>query len=53
LLEVHPDIFGKLVEVEKAQGGRFTFVYEKGEQVPLTTLKREARRKDKKPLPSD
>jgi 3'-phosphoadenosine 5'-phosphosulfate sulfotransferase (PAPS reductase)/FAD synthetase len=40
LLEVHPEIFDRLVEVEKAQRGRFTFIYEKGQQVPLASLKR-------------
>ena len=39
LLEVHPDIFDKLVEVENAQGGRFTFLYENGNQIPLSSLK--------------
>jgi 3'-phosphoadenosine 5'-phosphosulfate sulfotransferase (PAPS reductase)/FAD synthetase len=39
LLKVHPDIFDKLVEVEKAQDGEFTFLYEKGRRVPLETLK--------------
>ena len=43
LLEIHPDIFDKLVEVEKAQRGKFTFVYEKGERVPLAAVKRQAR----------
>jgi len=40
LLEVHPEIFDKLVEVERAQRGRFTFIYENGNQVPLESLKR-------------
>ena len=40
LLEVRPEIFDKLVEVEKAQRGRFTFIYENGRQVPLLSLKR-------------
>ena len=39
LLEVHPEIFDKLVEIENAQRGRFTFIYEKGERVPLSSLK--------------
>jgi 3'-phosphoadenosine 5'-phosphosulfate sulfotransferase (PAPS reductase)/FAD synthetase len=39
LLQVHPDIFDKLVAVERAQKGRFTFLYEDGERIPLTTLK--------------
>jgi len=40
LLEIHPEIFDKLVEVEKAQRGRFTFIYENGNQVPLESLKK-------------
>jgi len=39
LLEVHPDIFDKLVEVETAQEGKYTFIYEKGERIPLSSLK--------------
>ena len=44
LLDIHPDIFDKLVEVEKAQKGRYTFLYEGGERIPLTRLKRERTR---------
>jgi len=40
LLRIHPDIFDKLVEVERAQRGRFTFIYENGRKVRLETLKR-------------
>lgn len=40
LLEVHPDIFDKLLEVEKAQKGRFTFIYEDGKQIPLQSLQK-------------
>ena len=40
LLEVHPEIFDKLVDVEKAQRGKFTFLYENGQRVPLTSLRR-------------
>jgi len=39
LLEVHPEIFDKLVEVEKAQRGKYTFIYEKGKQIPLGTIR--------------
>jgi len=39
LLDVHPEIFDKLVEVEKAQRGKYTFLYERGERIPLTQLK--------------
>lgn len=44
LLDIHPEIFDKLVEVEKAQKGRYTFLYEKGQRISLTSLK-----KDRKP----
>jgi len=39
LLEIKPDFFDKLVDVEKAQRGKYTFIYEKGKQVPLISLK--------------
>jgi 3'-phosphoadenosine 5'-phosphosulfate sulfotransferase (PAPS reductase)/FAD synthetase len=39
LLDVHPGIFDKLVEVEEAQRGKYTFIYEDGERVPLSSLK--------------
>jgi len=39
LLEIHPDIFDKLVEVEIAQRGKYTFLFENGERIPLTSLK--------------
>jgi hypothetical protein len=41
LLDVHPDIFEKLVQVEKAQRGEFTFLYEGGRRVPLESLRDE------------
>jgi len=40
LLNIHPEIFDKLVEVEKAQKGKYTFLYEKGERIPLASLKK-------------
>ena len=40
LLNVHPEIFDKLVEVEKAQNGKYTFLFEKGVRVPLDSLKK-------------
>jgi 3'-phosphoadenosine 5'-phosphosulfate sulfotransferase (PAPS reductase)/FAD synthetase len=40
LLEVHPDIFEKLVQVEKAQKGKFTYVYENGQQISLEQVRR-------------
>ena len=43
LLQIHPDIFSKLVEVEAAQKGKFTFLYESGQRIPLTSLRGEAR----------
>lgn len=39
LLEIHPDIFDKLVEVEEAQNGKYTFIYEKGQKIPLSSLR--------------
>lgn len=39
LLKVHPEIFNKLVEVEDAQRGRFTYIYEDGKQIPLKQLR--------------
>jgi len=40
LQDIHPEIFDKLVKVEKAQKGKYTFLYEKGKQIPLTSLKK-------------
>ncbi len=51
LLEVHPEIFDKLVEVEKAQKGRYTFVYENGEQIPLSDLRKARRTRNRKRTP--
>jgi 3'-phosphoadenosine 5'-phosphosulfate sulfotransferase (PAPS reductase)/FAD synthetase len=45
LLKIHPEIFNKLVTVEKAQRGKYTFIYEDGERIPLATLR--APRNDK------
>ncbi len=42
LLSVHPEIFEKLVAVEKAQRGKYTFVFEKGQQVPLVQIRKQA-----------
>jgi hypothetical protein len=36
---VHPEIFDRLVDVEKAQKGRYTFLYENGKRVPLKSLR--------------
>jgi len=41
LLDIHPDIFDKLVEVEEAQRGKYTYLYEKGERIPLASLRQE------------
>ena len=41
LLDLHPDIFDKLVQVEEAQGGKYTFLYENGNRVPLSSLREE------------
>ncbi len=40
LLDVHPEIFDKLVEVERAQRGKYTFLYEGGKRIPLAILKK-------------
>ena len=39
LLEVHPELFDQLVEVERAQAGKYTFLYESGERIPLYSIK--------------
>jgi 3'-phosphoadenosine 5'-phosphosulfate sulfotransferase (PAPS reductase)/FAD synthetase len=41
LLEVHPEIFDRLVEVERAQKGDYTFIYDRGQQIPLEEIRRE------------
>jgi 3'-phosphoadenosine 5'-phosphosulfate sulfotransferase (PAPS reductase)/FAD synthetase len=43
LLEIHPEIFDKLVDVEKAQRGKYTFIFENGKRIPLATLKKQKR----------
>ena len=40
LLRVSPEIFDKLVKVEDAQKGRFTFLFEDGKRVPLRAVKK-------------
>jgi 3'-phosphoadenosine 5'-phosphosulfate sulfotransferase (PAPS reductase)/FAD synthetase len=42
LLSIHPAIFERLVEVERAQRGKYTFVFENGEQVPLVEVRAQA-----------
>ena len=44
LLTIHPDIFDKLVDVEKAQRGKYTFVFENGKQIPLVQIRTHALR---------
>jgi 3'-phosphoadenosine 5'-phosphosulfate sulfotransferase (PAPS reductase)/FAD synthetase len=39
LLSMHPEIFDKLLAVEDAQKGKYTFLYEKGQRIPLAQLK--------------
>jgi 3'-phosphoadenosine 5'-phosphosulfate sulfotransferase (PAPS reductase)/FAD synthetase len=39
LVSTHPEIFDKLVEVESAQKGKYTFLFENGQQVPLVQLR--------------
>lgn len=40
LLAIHPEIFDKLVEVEEAQQGKYTFLYEGGKRILLSSLKK-------------
>jgi 3'-phosphoadenosine 5'-phosphosulfate sulfotransferase (PAPS reductase)/FAD synthetase len=40
LLDIHPEIFDKLVDVEKSQRGKYTFLFEKGQRIPLASLKK-------------
>ena len=47
LLDIHPEIFDKLVDVEKAQRGKYTFLYENGNRVRLNTLRKKVKRKTK------
>lgn len=42
LLSIHPGIFERLVEVEKAQRGKYTFVFDNGKQVPLVQIRAQA-----------
>lgn len=39
LLSMHPEIFDKLLAVEKAQRGKYTFLFENGQRIPLIQLK--------------
>lgn len=39
LLSTHPEIFDKLVAVEKAQKGKYTFLFENGRRFPLVQLR--------------
>jgi 3'-phosphoadenosine 5'-phosphosulfate sulfotransferase (PAPS reductase)/FAD synthetase len=39
LLGVHPDIFDKLIAVENAQKGKYTFLFENGVRIPLMSLR--------------
>ena len=39
LLSMHPEIFDKLLEVENAQKGKYTFLFERGQRVPLVQLR--------------
>ncbi len=45
LLGVHPDIFDKLIAVENAQKGKFTFLFENGVRIPLMSLRTKKRTK--------
>lgn len=46
LLSIHPEIYRKLEEVEKAQKGKYTFVYEKGQQTALETIRLDMTQRD-------
>jgi 3'-phosphoadenosine 5'-phosphosulfate sulfotransferase (PAPS reductase)/FAD synthetase len=39
LLSMHPEIFDKLLDVEKAQNGKYTFLFENGQRIPLVQLR--------------
>lgn len=43
LYHLHPEIYNKLMEVEKANRHGFTFVYENGQRIPLADLETEIR----------
>ena len=45
---LHPEIYHKLVEVEKANKHGYTFVYDKGQRIPLADLEREIRHNRKR-----
>jgi hypothetical protein len=47
LLGIHPGTFDKLVDVERAQRGKYTFVFENGKQVPLVQIRAQATARDK------
>jgi 3'-phosphoadenosine 5'-phosphosulfate sulfotransferase (PAPS reductase)/FAD synthetase len=43
LLGIHPEIFDKLVDVEKAQKGKYTFIYENGKHIALASLRKKTK----------
>lgn len=45
LLDIEPDMFDKLAEVERVNKNGYTFLYENGERIPLRTLKRKTKKK--------
>jgi 3'-phosphoadenosine 5'-phosphosulfate sulfotransferase (PAPS reductase)/FAD synthetase len=49
LLSMHPEIFDKLLDVEKAQNGKYTFLFENGQRIPLVQLRITPRSHPKNP----
>lgn len=45
LLSIHPEIYRKLEAVEKAQRGKYTFVYENGQHKSLAEIRRDVAKK--------
>jgi 3'-phosphoadenosine 5'-phosphosulfate sulfotransferase (PAPS reductase)/FAD synthetase len=47
LYHLHPDLYDRLMDVEKANKHGFTFVYENGQRIPLKKLQREIEARDR------
>ena len=45
LLDIEPEMFDKLAAVERTNKNGYTFIYEKGERIPLRTIKQKAKKK--------
>lgn len=48
LYRLHPEIYNKLIKIEKSNKYGFTFVYEKGTKVTLKELRKEIQRKKRR-----